>query len=341
MRKKGIPAKTLGMLLCGGSAVLGKAFLNTENYRVPRRTILLGERTQPHRRPETLRTVHISDTHLLPCNTHRLSFLRSLADVNPDLVIITGDLISRAQAIKPLLHALEVFRGTAGVFVFGSNDYHAPTPKNPLRYLVMNSNEAKKSSAPKLLPTAELAAGLEDLGWINLNNKRAAIRVKQWHLELIGVDDPHIGRDSFPPVSPQTDPQTEKSRLSEAEKPNRITLGVTHAPYTRILERMYGAGCAVVFAGHTHGGQVCLPGNRALVTNCDLPASHCSGLFPYPLRSSRPLHGGGTVCGAQYPGKDTETEMFVQVSAGLGTSPYTPVRTFCPPEAPVTDLVRF
>jgi predicted MPP superfamily phosphohydrolase len=74
----------------------------------------------------------------------------------------------------------------------------------------------------------------------------------------------------------------------------------------------------MIFAGHTHGGQVCLPGGRALTTNCDLPTSQASGLSQWG-------HAGRS--------------SYLNVSAGLGTSIYAPVRLFCPPEAVLVSLV--
>jgi predicted MPP superfamily phosphohydrolase len=39
-----------------------------------------------------------------------------------------------------------------------------------------------------------------------------------------------------------------------------LTVGVTHAPYQRVLDAMTADGAGLVIAGHTHGGQLCLPG---------------------------------------------------------------------------------
>jgi predicted MPP superfamily phosphohydrolase len=74
----------------------------------------------------------------------------------------------------------------------------------------------------------------------------------------------------------------------------------------------------LVFAGHTHGGQLCLPGKGALVTNCDLDTARAKGLHRHPA---------GDPEGA-----------WLHVSAGLGTSPMAPVRFCCRPEATLLTL---
>ena len=61
--------------------------------------------------------------------------------------------------------------------------------------------------------------------------------------------------------------------LFRRSTPAALTLGVTHAPYRRVLDRFTDLGADMIFAGHTHGGQVCVPGYGALVTNCDLDAA--------------------------------------------------------------------
>ena len=79
---------------------------------------------------------------------------------------------------------------------------------------------------------------------------------------------------------------------------------------------MTADGFPLILAGHTHGGQLCVPGFGALVTNCDLPRRQAKGL------STRCTPGDARA---------------LHVSAGLGTSPYAPVRFACPPEATPAD----
>lgn len=269
---------------------------------------------------QELRILHFSDFHALARHRKLRTFVRGLRETNPDILIFTGDFISEDAAIPQLLGALEEFRGIPGFFVFGSNDYFKPQLRNPFSYLLRNSNEnprgavgvgGENTEKPRLA-TKRLVDGLRELGFIDLTNTRAQIEVRGLCIDAVGVDDPHIDRDQYP----------SESELLAHEPCLRI--GVVHAPYTRVLDRMADDGCSLIFSGHTHGGQVCLPGHRALVTNCDLPAHLVSGLFMWPPTGEAALKGDACVPASQ---------TWVQVSAGLGTTPFVPLRTWCAPEA--------
>ena len=84
---------------------------------------------------DPLRVLHISDMHLTPGRHRLMAFVRSLASLEPDLVVNTGDSIASPEAIGPLLDSLGPLLDVPGVFVYGSNDLYSPKPKNPARYL--------------------------------------------------------------------------------------------------------------------------------------------------------------------------------------------------------------
>ncbi len=251
-----------------------------------------------------LRVLHVSDLHLTPTQHRKIAWVRSLAELEPDLVIDTGDNLAHREALGPLLHALEpLLEQAPGAFVMGSNDYYAPKPKNPARYLWTRSGP-RTTSTPNL-PAAELAAAMTSAGWADLTNRRDAVVVDGRRIAFAGVDDPHLGLDEFPA------PQPDDGAL--------LRLGVTHAPYTRVLDQMHADGADAIIAGHTHGGQLCVPFYGALVTNCDIDRRRAKGLHGWP--------------GARPDSVDGEDSAWLHVSAGAGTSPYAPVRFACRPEA--------
>jgi predicted MPP superfamily phosphohydrolase len=247
----------------------------------------------------SIKVLHLSDLHLTPAQTRKINWVASLAKLEPDLVVVTGDFLAHKLAVPAVIESLSGLLNRPGLFVLGSNDYFAPEIKNPFMYF--SKNRTIKPGG-KRLPTAELVAQLTSAGWLDLNNKQNSIIVNGVRIHARGTDDPHIKLDKYEEVAGPFD--------SDA-----FALGVTHAPYQRVLTGFESDGADLVLAGHTHGGQICIPFYGALVTNCDLPQNQAKGLSSFGARDM-PLH----------------------VSAGVGTSPYTPIRLACRPEATLLTL---
>ncbi len=279
-------AALLGVAAAG--AGLAYARWEAGRYTLRRSTVALLPPGQPE-----LRILHLSDLHLVPGQSAKQAWVRSLRDLRPDAVVVTGDFMSHLDAVPHVLDTLDPLFDVPGAFVLGSNDYYAPKPINPARYLAGPSGLAPDRP---MLPWSDLVDGLVDAGWLDLSNTTGTLKVDGRHVDVRGVDDPHIGRDSYDDVAGPF--------AAEAD----LALGVTHAPYLRVIDRMAADGADLVLAGHTHGGQLRVPGIGALVTNCDLDRARARGLSK---------HGDAAL----------------HVSAGLGTSPYAPIRFACPPEA--------
>ncbi|MEE6273728.1 metallophosphoesterase [Georgenia sp. MJ206] len=260
-----------------------------------------------------VRLLHLSDMHMLPGQRRKQEWVRSLAELEPDVVITTGDNMAHPASLPAVLHALEPLLARPGAFVLGSNDYFAPSPKNPARYLLPDARGGGSGDEPRPLPAPDLVSAMRAAGWLDLTNARGTVDVAGLTFSLVGVDDPHLDRDRFPAADGAATPAAD------------LHVGVTHAPYTRVLDAMVADRCALVLAGHTHGGQLCVPGYGALVTNCDLDTGRASGLHGWP--GARPDAPGGA------------GSAWLNVSAGLGTSPYAPLRFACRPEASLLTLV--
>jgi uncharacterized protein len=255
-----------------------------------------------------LRVLHLSDVHLTPHQSRKQEWVRSLADLEPDLVVNTGDNLAHLDALPAVLDSLGPLLDVPGVFVLGSNDYFAPTLRNPLRYLLPDDGSRNTQSAK--LPWQELKDAYTDAGWLDLTNRRAASTVGDLTIAWAGVDDPHLAYDDLVAVGGPAD--------SSAD----LRVGIAHAPYLRVLDQYAADGYDAIFCGHTHGGQVCLPLKGALVTNCDLEPARAKGLHRHPA-DSRPGDPGSS---------------WLHVSAGVGTSPYAPLRVACRPEATLLTL---
>lgn len=302
---------------------------------VERRRFVLREYTLPVLAAGAvpLRILHLSDFHFIPGQHKKSRFVQRLAELRPDLIVLTGDNLGHREAIAGVRQMLAPFAGVPGVSVFGSNDYYGPVFKNPFTYVVGRHTPVKRSR--DLDEQALRRVLFDELGWVDLTNTAAVVNAGGRQVRVIGVDDPHIrvdraedalaalaaldgrraGRGGADSRGAAEDARAVPDGAPDADV---LTLGLVHAPYRRILDTFVAdAGVDVLFAGHTHGGQVCLPGGRALLSNCDLPTEQAGGLSAW------------TAAGRTVP---------LHVSRGLGTSLYAPYRTFCPPEASLVTL---
>lgn len=255
-----------------------------------------------------LRILHLSDLHMTPTQGIKQRWLRSLADLRPDLVVNTGDNIAHPDVLEPLLESLGPLLDTPGVFVFGSNDYFAPSLRNPVRYLLPDDGR-RHTDGPRL-PYEDLRSRFTKSGWVDLNNRHGELEVDGRRITFVGVDDPHLEYDDLAGVAGPADLSAD------------LRIAVTHAPYLRVLDQFAAEGYELIMAGHTHGGQLRLPGIGALVTNCDIEPARARGLHRHPASSA--------------PGQPGSS--WLHVSAGAGTSPYAPVRFCCRPEATLLTL---
>lgn len=283
--------------LAAGSLATGIAYATL----IERNAFVVRETTMPVLTPGSapLRVLHLSDLHMTPRQRRKQGWIRELAGWEPDLVINTGDNLSHPKAVPSVVQALGDLLSVPGLFVFGSNDYFGPSPKNPTNYLF----KPKHRITGEPLPWQDLRAAFTERGWLDMTHTRREIEVKGQLVAVAGVDDPHLSRDRYDTIAGPASPAA------------NLTLGMTHAPYTRVLDRFAADGYQLVLAGHTHGGQLCLPFKGAVVTNCDLD----------PSRAKGPSRWGA--------------HMQLHVSAGLGTSPYAPYRFCCRPEATLLTLV--
>jgi predicted MPP superfamily phosphohydrolase len=290
--------------LAGAATFAYAAGIEVRNFVVRRVEVPV---LPPGHRP--LKVLHLSDLHLTPHQGRKRRWLSSLADLEPDLVVNTGDNLAHQDSVAPVLDGLGRLLDLPGVFVFGSNDYFAPSARNPLWYLL--PDDGKRNTATPRLPWRDLRAGFEQHGWVDLTNTSARLDVLDSTLAFAGVDDPHLNYDDLEAVA------------GPAPANADLRVGVAHAPYLRVLDQYARDGYDLTLAGHTHGGQVCLPFAGAIVTNCDLDTGRAKGLHRHPARS-RPGDVGSS---------------WLHVSAGAGTSPYAPVRLCCRPEATLLTLV--
>jgi predicted MPP superfamily phosphohydrolase len=310
-RRNPAPA-ILGVTAAVGTAAFAWGSLVERNRFTIRREFV--PVLEPGSRPVTV--LHISDLHLAPWQEGRQEWVRSLVALEPDLVINTGDNLGHPEGNAAVEYALAPFAGIPGVYVHGSNDYFAPSPKNPFGYFARPSLHVEKSVR---LDTERLERYFEDaLGWRSLNNAATSMDIGGSSFEFFGTNDAHRNWDKLGTLPVAIEAMREEASWQE-DQDGPVSIGVTHAPYQRVLNSFVTNGADVIFAGHTHGGQVRIPGLPALVTNCDIPRRQASGLSVW---------------------HHAQRGAYLNVSAGIGTSIYAPVRFACPPEAVLVTLVE-
>jgi predicted MPP superfamily phosphohydrolase len=282
-------------LLAAGLACFLYASLVERNWFVLRRHRV--ECLPAGARP--LRVLHISDLHFRRRQRRKAEFLAHAAGTNPDLVVSTGDFLDESHSVDFTVEAVTCLKPAAGaLFVLGSHDYYPSRPSNPFKYL-RGPSDHRTMRNRKQNPWPDLVAGLEARGWTMVLNRATRVEVEGFgSIDVVGLDDPHLLRHDLTVASPRNG--------------DGFRLAIVHSPDA--AQALADLDYDLIVCGHTHGGQLRIPGVGAIVTNCTLPR-------------------------AQARGVSRMGNAWLHVSAGLGTSAYSPFRFACRPEVCLLELV--
>lgn len=128
----------------------------------------------------------------------------------------------------------------------------------------------------------EMALDLERVGLPVLLNEVAEIRRGGDSLWIAGVDDPHYY---------QTHDLADTRRKAPEDA---FVILLSHSPETYV--EADALGFALQLSGHTHGGQICLPGGRHLVVPCKVPRRFIAGAWSHGTMQGYTSRGTGA-CG--------------------------------------------
>jgi predicted MPP superfamily phosphohydrolase len=246
-----------------------------------------------------LEILHLSDLHLRQSDPSLLRAQQRVferLDHQPDLVCLTGDSCERVSDVPMIVELLRPLRPRLGVFaILGNHEYGADSPVREPGQGRMLARILGTIYRPFLSAGREegvaIADALGQFGLCVLRNRGVRLTVGERSLWVAGVDD---GWAMLADVE----------AAMRGKRDGEATLALIHEPELAFaaIER----GADLVLAGHTHGGQVCLPGYGPL----------------YWHRLDERLT---TPAGVQHIGQAQ-----LHISAGLGQ--LLPIRFRCPPE---------
>ncbi len=196
---------------------------------------------------EGFRLLFLTDLHFRPWSTLIASVLTRIHEMQPDLVCLGGDYTLGARSLS----SVDEFFHCLGSMVPAVGIY------GNTDYRLDIPRKARKHWA-------------EEIPF--LKNSAMPITHDGQTLWVAGVNDPHLGFDR-PAVALRDVP------------PGVPVILLAHSP--EVIRHRLDPRIRLVLCGHTHGGQICLPGGRAIYRNMSLPAELASGR--HPARARRAL----------------------------------------------------
>lgn len=223
---------------------------------------------------EGFRVLHISDLHLDMSEDIPAALIEAVSELEYDICVLTGDF--RAQTYGPYEEALHGLQRVRAHL------------SDPVIGILGNHD------------TVRMLPGIEELGIKVLMNEAMIIEREGEFIHLAGIDDPHYHR---------------ADNLEKASDPipaDAVSILLSHSP--EIYRQAAYAEFDLMFCGHTHAGQICLPGGIPISCNARCPRDMCAGNWQF-----HNLKG--------------------YTSAGSGVS-IVDARLNCPPEVTVHELRR-
>jgi predicted MPP superfamily phosphohydrolase len=198
--------------------------------------------------------LHVSDLHVDLSKDAMERVMELLPSLEYDICVLTGDF--RGATFGPFATVIE---GLAQI----CTQLRSPA------YGVLGNHD-----------TIRMVPALEDLGIKMLLNECVSISRANEHIYLAGIDDAHFYRlDSI-------------EKATSTVPPGSFTILLSHTP--EVYRHAAHAGCDLLLSGHTHGGQICLPGSVPITLSSALPRRFGSGIWKYQGMTGYTSVGAGS-----------------------------------------------
>ena len=282
-------------------------------------------------------------------------FMQGLKIFRPDLILITGDLVEKNEYFSYLTDMLSGFNANLGKYaVFGVHDYYNKTIKEFTKNMIRRKKEYRRVNDVTDLIKKLDSTGIRVLRNQNVTHRLVGqsdtrttstghgyrVEAETDHLielNIIGLEDAIIEKTDIDSafnglIADSQNKQNEKaaghrtgkkeyfqqnkSRMHSLNDKGRLKICITHTPDMDMLVELAKRGADLVLCGHTHGGQVRLPGIGALITGSKIKAKYASGLFYF-------------------------NDFILYTSRGLGEGRYSPFRFYCQPEASLLRIYKW
>lgn len=239
-----------------GCFFLGWLILEPSFFRITRFESPCSKLNRP------LQILHLSDIHFSGPHANLARFFDRLSQLEPDLIVITGDVIDCREGVAYAAQELAKLHAKLGIFaVMGNHDYY-----NYRLYDCLFRNFQGEKHPLQRNGTLRLRAVYKKLKIKELRNYSIHLDADGQRIGIHGVDDPVTGHADLTRIRP------EKGR------------GVVNLLLSHTLDVVCGLSdheIDVCFSGHTHGGQVCIPGWGAIVTHSRIGRRYASGLHRF------------------------------------------------------------
>jgi uncharacterized protein len=207
---------------------------------------------------ENYTLLHLSDLHLDIAEDIPHALIQAVRQADYDICVLTGDFRAKTH-------------GEFGRAVDGLRQLRAHL--KPEVYAVLGNHDS-------LLMAPEIEAlGIQVL----LNEHLAIERTSEKNsarIHLAGIDDPHYYKtDNF-------------DKAARAIPQDEVSILLSHSP--EVYQHAAYANFDLMLCGHTHGGQICLPGGYPVILNANCPRQMCIGAWRYQQMQGYTSVGAGT-----------------------------------------------